>query len=100
MRFGFMIILFVFGIMRGNAQNIPSFTFHETPVKEVLEKIEQQTGYIFSYTPSILNPLVLKTISIKQASLEQVLNLVFFSQKANSRFPFFPLLPLVFPRLF
>lgn len=79
MRIEFMIILFVFGIMRGNAQNTPSFTFHETPVKEVLENIEQQTGYIFSYTPSILNPLVLKKISIRQANLEQVLNFLFKS---------------------
>ena len=34
--------------MKGNAQEVFSFTFRETPVEEVLGKIEQQTGYIFS----------------------------------------------------
>lgn len=77
MRVGFMIILFVWGVVRGNVQNISLFTFHEVPVKEVLEKIEQQTGYIFSYTPSVFNSLVLKTISVKEARLEQVLELLF-----------------------
>ena len=69
--------------MKGNAQEVFSFTFRETPVEEVLEKIEQQTGYIFSYSPSILHQCPLKTISIEQASLEQILNLLFKSSNIS-----------------
>ena len=53
MRAGLILILLIFCTMKGNAQEVFSFTFRETPVEEVLEKIEQQTGYIFSYSPSI-----------------------------------------------
>ena len=69
--------------MKGNAQEVFSFRFRETPVEEVLEKIEQQTGYIFSYSPSILHQCPLKTISIEQASLEQILNLLFKSSNIS-----------------
>ena len=83
MRAGLILILLIFYIVRGNAQEVFSFTFRETPVEEVLEKIEQQTGYIFSYSPSILHQLFLKKISIKQASLEQVLKLMFKSSNIS-----------------
>ena len=83
MRAGLILILLIFCIMRGNAQEVFSFTFRETPVEEVLKKIEQQAGYIFSYSPSILQPLAQKTISIKQANLEQVLNLLFKSSNIS-----------------
>ena len=39
--------------------------------------------FIFSYSPSILQPLVQKTISIKQANLEQILNLLFKSSNIS-----------------
>ncbi len=77
MRVGIMIILLFFCVARGISQNTFSIAFHETPVKEVLEKLEQQTGYIFSYSPAVLNPLAPITVSIQQADLEQVLNSVF-----------------------
>lgn len=83
MRAGLILVLLIFCILRGNAQEVFSFTFRETPVEEVLKKIEQQTGYIFSYSPSILQPLAQKTISIKQANLEQVLNLLFKSSNIS-----------------
>ena len=47
MHAGLILILLIFCIMKGNAQEVFSFTFRETPVEEVLGKIEQQTGYIF-----------------------------------------------------
>ena len=65
MRVGWIIILFAWGIVSGNAQNTALFTFHKTPVKDALKKIEQQTGYIFSYSPSILDSLLVETISVK-----------------------------------
>lgn len=83
MHAGLILILLIFCIMKGNAQEVFSFTFRETPVEEVLGKIEQQTGYIFSYSPSILHQCSLKTISIKQANLEQVLNLLFKSSNIS-----------------
>ena len=83
MHAGLILILLIFCIMKGNAQEVFSFTFRETPVEEVLGKIEQQTGYIFSYSPSILHQCALKTISIKQANLEQVLNLLFKSSNIS-----------------
>ena len=83
MHAGLILILLIFCIMKGNAQEVFSFTFRETPVEEVLKKIEQQTGYIFSYSPSILHQCSLKTISIKQANLEQVLNLLFKSSNIS-----------------
>ena len=64
MHAGLILILLIFCIMKGNAQEVFSFTFRETPVEEVLGKIEQQTGYIFSYSPSILHQCSLKTINI------------------------------------
>lgn len=76
MRIGILIILLL-GALRGISQDRFSFTFHEAPVKEVLEEIEQQTGCIFSYSPSVLNQLSPITISIKQADLDQVLNSLF-----------------------
>lgn len=79
MRIGFVIILLLFCISRGISQDRFSFTFHETPVKEVFEKIEQQTGYIFSYAPSVLNHLSPMTLSVKQANLEQILAVLFKS---------------------
>ena len=83
MHAGLILILLIFCIMKGNAQEVFSFTFREIPVEEVLGKIEQQTGYIFSYSPSILHQCSLKTISIKQANLEQVLNLLFKSSNIS-----------------
>lgn len=76
MRIGILIILLL-GASRGISQDRFSFTFHEAPVKEALEEIEQQTGCIFSYSPSVLNQLSPITISIKQADLDQVLNYCF-----------------------
>ena len=64
MRARLILILLIFCIVRGNAQEVFSFTFRETPVEEVLEKIEQQTGYIFSYSPSQAtksNKMIIKT---------------------------------------
>ena len=77
MRAGLILILLIFCILRGNAQEVFSFTFRETPVEEVLKKIEQQTGSLFTYSPSILQPLAQKTITIKQGNLEQDINLLF-----------------------
>lgn len=49
-------------------------------LEKVMEKISKQTGYTFLYEPRLLDKSVPVTLSVKEATLEQTLNLCFKDQ--------------------
>ncbi|WP_298645818.1 TonB-dependent receptor [uncultured Proteiniphilum sp.] len=54
-----------------------TLNLEKRPITEVLRKIEQQTGYTFSYNPTLLKDFPPVSLRIANESLEKVLQLLF-----------------------
>ena len=61
----------------------PSITLDlkERPMREVLDRIEEQSGLIFSYNSRLINEEELISIYLEGVSLEEALNLLFSGRK-------------------
>jgi TonB-dependent starch-binding outer membrane protein SusC len=66
----------------GYGQKI-SLSERDVPLEKVFKKIQEQTKYKFLYTSQLLEGVPKVTISVKNASLEEVLDLVFKDQKLD-----------------
>jgi TonB-linked SusC/RagA family outer membrane protein len=67
---------------KGNAQNI-SISQRNTTLEKVFKEIHRQTGYQFFYQDELLQQAKKFDISVKNASIEQVLELCFKDQPLN-----------------
>ncbi|OQP65381.1 hypothetical protein A3860_17090 [Niastella vici] len=66
----------------GYGQKI-SLTEKDAPIDKVLKKIQQQTSYRFLYTSQLLEGTPRVSIAVKNASIEEVLDMCFKGQKLD-----------------
>ncbi len=77
------LILFIFvGLSSINAQDKISRTkinlqLENVTIKSILNSIEKQTDYIFIYNGDVINSNLKKSISVKDASIDNVLGILF-----------------------
>ena len=64
---------------KGVAQKV-TLNENKSNLEKVLKKIEQQTGYTFLYENDVMKNASLVTLHVKQAPVDQVLNLCFNGQ--------------------
>ncbi len=78
----FTAILLFFGLFAGARGVTQKVTLSESnaSLEKVIEKISKQTGYTFLYEPKLLEKSIPVTLSVKEATLEQVLSLCFKNQ--------------------
>ena len=81
-RLPFTAILLFLGLFAAARELTQKVTLSESNARleKVMDKISKQTGYTFLYEPKLLDRSVPVTLSVKEATLEQTLNLCFKDQ--------------------
>lgn len=72
-------IVFMHASAAGLTQKI-TLTEKNSPLKRVFSEIRKQTGYGFLYTEAVLNESKLVSLSVKNATVEETLDLIFKNQ--------------------
>lgn len=87
--FRLLFVLFFVGIMAFNAtvngQKTIDLKLENVTLKDILNNIEKKSNYIFIYNSSVFNSSIRKSISVKNESIENVLNLLFKELNVNYR---------------
>ncbi|QIL40364.1 hypothetical protein G7074_14500 [Pedobacter sp. HDW13] len=75
-----LFFLFSLGVhASGRAQQI-TLTLKNTSLKVVFQEVEKQTSYAFLYNDELLLKVKPVTLQVKNASIEEVLNLAFMGK--------------------
>ncbi|MDD4489431.1 MAG: STN domain-containing protein [Paludibacter sp.] len=82
LRFKLLIVFIFIGISTVNAAdrisiNKINLKFENATIKSILSSIENQTDYIFIYNSDVINSNKKKSITTKDASIENVLDILF-----------------------
>lgn len=76
-RFFIFILMIIWTEVALLAQESITLNLKDQPITEVIKYIEKQSGYTFSYSPSLVKTLPPVTFKTSGASIEEVLELIF-----------------------
>ena len=79
-RIKFLLLIFLIAILSPNlmsAQNSTlTLSMSDTPLNEILNKIEKKTSYSFQYSTQVIDVKQKRTIHVKNQPIETVLNIL------------------------
>ena len=79
-RIKFLLLIFLIAILSPNlmsAQNSTlTLSMSDTPLNEILNKIEKKTNYSFQYSTQVIDVKQKRTIHVKNQPIEAVLNIL------------------------
>ena len=79
-RIKFLLLIFLIAILSPNlmsAQNSTlTLSMSDTPLNEILNKIEKKTSYSFQYSTQVIDVKQKRTIHVKNQPIEAVLNIL------------------------